>query len=191
MISVIIPFSYLLPRYIIAAVIGAAVVALIFVLKGKNGGKKSLDEQKDSTKKFITIGIRDNAVDFAELLEPTYALACGKTNKKDVVFDRWNEIIADGEYTSDFKTAFASEFGNVAKWKGKKKKYVKNANALVKMIFNAGIIRSGDTETKADDTTAEKYDTTGNLSIETDQIYEVLAPYWYQDEQVLVKGVLR
>ena len=183
-----ITYNYLFVWIILAGVVGALVAVLICKLTGR---KKNVDELKPSVKNNIIIGIRDNASDFAELYEPTYALACGRTNKKDAVFDAWNEIISTGEYTKEFKESFAKKFGNTAKWKGKDKKFIKNADELVKYIFKAGVVRTDDIEIKANETTAEKYDITGGVSIEADTVYEVLAPYWYKDDQIFVKGVLR
>lgn len=187
--AIYITYNFLWLWIILAGVIGAAAAVLICKLTGGKGGK-SIDDAKPSDKKSIIIGLRDNASDFAELYEPTYALACGRANKKEEVLGAWNDTVANGQYAKDFKDAFAKKF-STAKLKNKDKKYVKLADELVKFIFEAGIVRSDATEITADDKTAEKYDTAGTVSIEAEQTYEVLAPYWYMEDQIFVKGVLR
>ena len=185
MVTVAIAYPFLWLWIVLAAVIGAAVTfALVKILGGKS-------DSKPSDKKVIAEGIEANASDFAELYEPTYALCCGKTSKKEAVLDSWNEKVSAGDYTKEFKDAFAAKFGDTKKLKGKDKKYVKQADKLVECIFDAGVVRSNDTEVKANETTAEKYDTAGNVSLETDGTYEVLAPYWYKNDRIFVKGVLR
>lgn len=184
-----ISFGFLWIWILLAGVLGAVAALLVCKLCGGKGDK-SIENAKPSAKKSLILGIKENASDFAELYEPTYALACGRANKKNEVFAAWNEAVSNGAYAQDFKDAFAKKF-TTEKFKNKDKKYIKLADDLVKVIFNAGVMRSDVTEVVADDTTAEKYDTAGTVMINADQTYEVLAPYWYMEDQIFVKGVLR
>lgn len=179
---------------IISALIGAGAVLLFFLLKKK--GKKTADDMKPSDKKEIIIGLRDNAEAFAELYEPLFLLASGKTTRKDWVFDSWNDAVNSIEGYDGFKSAFAKKFGDVASWKGKKKKYVKNADKLLKFIFKAGIERDDDSTVIGNVDTAEKYDIIGVASIETGAEYDVFVPYWAldtdgEDHKILSKGAIR
>ena len=70
---------------IISAIVGAAAAVAFFLFKGKLFTKKSADDMKPSEKKTVILGIRDNAAAFAELLEPLFILASGRTAKKDAV----------------------------------------------------------------------------------------------------------
>ena len=169
-------------------------VASFFFFRGSAAGakpRKSVDDMKPSPQKDIIIGIRDNAADFAELYEPLYLLAQGNVSRKDSVFDAWNTKVASSLGSLEFKAAFASEFGYVEKWKGKKKKYIEHANKLLKYIKKAGIERNKDIAVEGNDTTAEKYVLAGNLSLEEGASYDVLAHYWYRGDQILAKGVIR
>lgn len=59
------------------------------------------------------------------------------------------------------------------------KLYSKNAAKLIKLLLKAGIIRNaGTTYITADETTAEVYDTIGELSLEKDAVYDVHLPFW-------------
>ena len=124
-------------------------------------------------------------------MEPLYLLACGNVSRKDAVFDAWNTKVAASFGSLEFKSAFASEFGYVEKWKGKKKKYVKNAQKLLKYVKKAGIERNKDIAVEGNDTTAEKYVLAGNLSLEEGASYDVLAHYWYMGDEILSKGLIR
>lgn len=180
---------------IISAVVAAGAVALFFILKGGKGNKTA-EDMKPSDKREMLIGIRDNAEAFAELYEPLFLLASGKTSRKDWVFDSWNNAVNSIEGYDAFKSTFAKKFGDVASWKGKKKKYVKNADKLLKYIFKAGIEREDDATVIANETTAEKYDIIGDASLEAGAEYDVFVPYWKQkaeddSEKVLSKGAIR
>ena len=181
---------------IISAIVGAAAAVAFFLLKGgKLSEKKSADDMKPSEKKTVIIGIRDNAAAFAELLEPLFILASGRTAKKDAVLDAWYakvEEIGDEE----FKAAFVKKFGEIASFKGKDRNYVKCADSILKYVYKAGIERDDDTVTTADEKTAEKYDIIGAGSIEAGNVYDVFVPYWEiendnDEETILVKGAIR
>lgn len=179
---------------IISALVGAGAAVAFFLLKNK--GKKTADDMKPSDKREILIGLRDNAEVFAELYEPLFLLASGKTSRKDWVFDSWNNAVNSLEGYDSFKAAFNKKFGDVASWKGKKKKYVKNADKLLKYVFKAGIERDDDSTVIGNVDTAEKYDIIGVASIETGAEYDVFVPYWAleidgEDDKILSKGAIR
>lgn len=180
------------PMWIIPCVISAVVGALIAFLctRGK-GGKKTLEDMKDCDKKFIILGLRDDPAYFADLFEPMYILAGGNVNRKDAIFDAWNTRVASCNGTLEFKNAFANEFGYVEKWKGNKKKYVKAAKTLVKYMTAAGIKRDEDNAVSANEFTAERYELVGETALENGITYDVLAPFWYNDDAILCKGVIR
>lgn len=187
---------------IISALVGAGAVLAFFLIRNK--GKKSADDMKPSPKKDIIIGLRDNAEAFADIYEPLFLLASGRTARKDAVLDAWNEKVNSLEGNEAFKEAFNKKFGDVASFKGKKGKYVKCADSLLKYIYKAGIERDDDEIVTADETTAEKYDIIGAGSIEAGEIYDVFVPYWEiereiknedsettETETVLCKGAIR
>ena len=142
---------------IISAIVGAAAAAAFFMFKGgKLFVKKSADDMKPSEKKTVIIGIRDNAAAFAELLEPLFILASGRTSKKDSVLDAWDAKV-DEIGDEDFKAAFIKKFGEIASFKGKDRNYVKCADSILKHVYKAGIERDDDEVETADEKTAEKY----------------------------------
>ncbi len=180
---------------IISAIIGAGATVLCFLIM-KNKGVKTAEDMKPSDKREILIGLRDNAEVFSELYEPLFLLASGKVSRKDWVFDEWNNAVNSLEGYSTFKKAFAKKFGDVASWKGKKKKYVKNADKLLKYIFKAGIERDDSVTVIGNVDTAEKYDIIGIASIETGAEYDVFVPYWEleidgEEDKILSKGAIR
>ena len=175
---------------VLSAAAGGVLSFFFFRKKGSKPGK-TIDDMKPGPKKDIILGLRDNAGEFAELLEPLFLLACGNVSRKDAVFEAWNTKVAASYGSMEFKTAFAAEFGYVEKWKGKKKKYIKNARKLLKYIDKAGIERNKDIAVEGNETTAEKYVLAGNLSLEEGASYDVLAHYWYMGDEILSKGVIR
>lgn len=179
--------------FILAAAIGAGVA--FFIMRGFGSSAKTLDEMKDCDKKTVGLGIREYAADFAALYEPTYAVSArnfskAQTEEKAQILQQWALTVAKGDYSDEFKTAYANLYGKTKNWKDKKT-LQKSCEKLIKNVFLAGVVRSSDTETLADETTAEKFDTAGECSISTGEIYQVLAPYWSDSEQVYVKGVIR
>lgn len=186
------------PTYIWAciasAIIGAAAAFLFFKLKGGSlgaKGEKTLEDMKDCDKKFIAIGLRDNAEYFADLYEPMYLLSTGKATRKDAIFDAWNTRAASSECSLEFKNSFQKEFGFVEKWKGNKKKYIAAAKDLVKYMDLAGIKRGEETAVTANEETAEKYELAGGAALENGATYDVLAPFWFNEAETLCKGVIR
>ncbi len=186
---------------IISALLGAGAVLAFFLLKGK--GKKSADDMKPSDKKTIILGLRDNAAAFADLLEPLFILASGRTARKDAVLDAWYAKV-DELGNEEFKAAFVKKFGEIASFKGKKGKYVKCADSILKYAYKAGIERDDDEIETADEKTAEKYDIIGAGSIEAGNVYDVFVPYWVleietkdengnetETETILCKGAIR
>jgi len=188
---------------VISALAGAgAAVAFFFFFRGK--GKKSADDMKPSDKKNIIIGLRDNAEAFADLLEPLFLLASGKTERKDEVLDSWYARVDAIEGNKDFKESFVKKLGEIGSFKGKKGKYVKCANKILKYCYKAGIERDDEGVVTADETTAEKYDIIGAGSIEAGKVYDVFVPYWeleietkdengeeVETETILCKGAIR
>lgn len=187
---------------IISAIVGAGAVLAFFLIKNK--GKKSADDMKPSPKKDLILGLRDNAEAFSDLYEPLFLLASGKTARKDYVLDSWYERVNSLEGNNSFKEAYNKKFGDIASFKGKKKKYVKCADSLLKYIYKAGIQRDDDSTVTADETTAEKYDIIGNASITAGEVYDVFVPFWeletqtknengdeIENEKVLCKGAIR
>ena len=183
------------PIMLLIIILSAAGGGLLsFFLFGRKGGAKpgkSIEDMKPGPKKDIILGLRDNAFEFGELLEPLYLLACGNVSRKDAVFDAWNTKVASSFGSLEFKSAFASEFGYVEKWKGKKKKYIEAAQKLLKYVKKAGIERNKDIAVEGSDTTAEKYVLAGNAALEEGASYDVLAHYWYLGDDILSKGVIR
>ena len=184
------PTPVILLIIVLSAVAGGAFSFFFFRGKGGRQGK-TIDDMKPGPKKDIIVGLRDNAAEFADLLEPLYLLSCGNVSRKDAVFEAWNTKVAASFGTMEFKSAFAAEFGYVEKWKGKKKKYIKHAQKLLKYLKKAGILRNKDVAVEGNETTAEKYVLAGNLSLEEGASYDVLAHYWYLGDEILCKGVIR
>lgn len=187
---------------IISALVGAGAVLAFFLLKNK--GKKNADDMKPSDKKNVILGLRDNAEAFSDLLEPLFLLASGKTERKDEVLDAWYERVNSLEGNKAFKESFVKKFGEIGSFKGKKKKYIKCADRILKYCYRAGIERDDDSVVTADESTAEKYDIIGAGSIEAGKIYDVFVPYWeieietkgedgeeIETETVLCKGAIR
>lgn len=170
-----------------AFILGAAIAsAVILTVKRRNS-----PNAKPTATKYILNGLQDNRSDIAALLEPMYLLSTGRLERKEEVFSEWESKLLTNSEAEEFKTAYTKKIGSSEKWKGKKKQYLKHSKKLVKYLFKAGIERSNEIYTVADETTAEKYHTVGNLSIETDKKYDVLAPYWHIDNEILSKGVIR
>lgn len=188
---------------VLSALAGAGIaVAAFFLFRDK--GKKSADDMKPSDKKNIIIGLRDNAEVFADLLEPLFLLASGRTERKDEVLDAWYERVNALEGNKEFKESFVKKFKEIGSFKGKKAKYVKCANKILKHCYKAGIEREDENVVTADETTAEKYDIIGAGSIEAGKVYDVFVPYWeleietkdengeeIETETVLCKGAIR
>lgn len=181
------------PTWIWACVISAAVAAVVtfFLTKGKGGAKKTIDDMKDCDKKFIVIGLRDDPAYFADLYEPMYVLANGNVNRKDAIVDAWNARVASCNGTLEFKNAFTNQFGHTEKWKGKNKNYIKAAKKLVKYMKLAGIKRDTSDAVSANETTMERFEIVGGAAFEAGATYDVLAPFWYNDDEILCKGVIR
>lgn len=188
---------------VLSALAGAgAVFAFFFFFKNKC--KKSADDMKPSDKKNIIIGLRDNAEAFADLLEPLFLLASGRTERKDEVLDSWYARVESLEGNKDFKESFVKKCGEIGSFKGKKKNYVKCAEKILGYAYKAGIERDDDEVVTADEKTAEKYDIIGAGSIEAGKVYDVFVPYWelevetkdengeeVETETILCKGAIR
>ncbi len=168
---------------IISALIGAGAVFAYFFFFRKDAQAK---DKAPKAADIIVSGIAENAEAFSEMYEPLWAVANGKLNKKEAVFEQWNEVAE----TVGFGDAFNEKFGGRESWK-KGKKWSKKANQLVKYIFKAGVTRSTQISVLGDDTTAEKYVYAGSASVEADAEYDVLAPYWESNNTVVHKGVIR
>lgn len=188
---------------VLCVALGAGGVFAFFWFKN-NKGKKSNADVKPTPKRILLAGLRENAEAFATLYEPLFLLASGKINRKDIVFDAWNTAVDGIEGYDEFKAIFKKKFGDVASWKGKKKKYIKNADKLLKYVFKAGIERDDDTVVKADETTEVKYFAIGGFDIVAGEEYDVFVPYWsietestdengveVEIETVLQKGAIR
>lgn len=200
-------FFYIIYRNIIwaciaSALLGAGAVFAYFFFKNKD--KKTTEDMKPSDKKNIILGLRDNAEIFSDLLEPLFLLASGRTERKDEILDAWYDRVDSLVGCDDFKASFVKKFGEIASFKGKKAKYVKCADKILKYVYKAGIERDDDTIVIADESTAEKYDIIGAGSIEAGKMYDVFVPYWdleieVQDENgeeietetVISKGAIR
>lgn len=180
-------YSNIIWACVASAAAGAGAVFLYFFLTNNSAEEhKSLEDMKPSPKKDLLIGLRDNAEAFAEIYEPLYLLASGRTDKKDQVFAQWNEAVEAVEGYDGFKAAFADRFGDVSKWKGKNGKYASNARKLVKLLAAAGIFRDKNVTVVADENTAEKYILAGGDFIESGVTYDVFSPYWFRRVQVEV-----
>ncbi len=186
---------------IISAIVGAGAVLAFFLIK--NRGKKTTKDMKPSDKKNIVLGLRDNAEDFSDLLEPLFLLASGRTERKDEILDAWYDRVKSIDDKA-FEASFIKKFGEIGSFKGKKKKYVKCADKILKYVYKAGIERDDDTVVTADETTAEKYDIIGAASIEAGKVYDVFVPFWeleiettdengeeVETETVISKGAIR
>ncbi len=187
---------------IITALVTAAAVTAFFLFFYK--GKKDIGDMKPSEKKEIIMGINKNAASFADLYEPLFVLASGKTARKDWVLDSWNTRVNELDGNDSFKDAFNKKFGDIASYKGKDKNYVKAADKLLKYIYKAGVERDDDSHVTADATTAEKYDLIGAGYISEDATYDVFIPYWSievktteengeekENDVILAKGAIR
>ena len=187
---------------IITALITAAAVTAFFLFFYK--GKKDISEMKPSEKKELIMGINKNAAAFADLYEPLFVLASGKTARKDWVLDSWNTRVNELEDNGSFKDAFNKKFGDIASYKGKDKNYIKAADKLLKYIYKAGVERDDESHVVVDATTAEKYDLIGAGFIAEDATYDVFVPYWSietksidengeekENDIILVKGAIR
>lgn len=180
------------PQVLLIALLAGAVGAILVFLFLRKSLKKG-------SKEIIVNGIRDNALNFGEMYEAVYSVSAGKNAKQTEVFAAWNDAVADCE-DEEFKKAFSEKFGSYVAWgvnkKGKvnirkaDKAYASKSRALVKIFFKAGIIRESEISVVADELTAEKYEIVGD-AIETDAIYEVLAPYWHLGDDIVDKGVIR
>lgn len=195
-------YSNVIWACVISAIVAAAAVTAYFLFFRK--GKKSPEDMKPSEKTEIIMGLNNNASLFADLYEPLFVLASGKTARKDWVLDSWNMRVNSLEGNDAFKAAFNNKFGDIASYKGKDKNYVRAADKLLKYISKAGVERSDASYVIADQTTAEKYDFIGAGFIAADTAYDVFVPYWsitikFTDEAgeeksteiVLVKGAIR
>lgn len=187
---------FIFNRNLILTLLAIAVVAIIVfavIYRKKKAANGVLEDLKDSPKKDMLIGLRDNAEAFSELYEPLYILAKGNTGRKEWVFDSWINTVNALEGQDAFKAVFAKKFGSLASKeetkkrsarkakkidKKKAKKCKKAAKKLLSFLKKAGILRDGTKTVTADETTAEKYDVIGTASLETDAKYDVFAPYW-------------
>ena len=160
---------------IISGLAVAGAVLAYFLLRNKN--ETASDDIKLSAKQNIIMGLCDNAELFADLLEPLFLLASGRTERKDEILDAWFDRAASVD-DEDFNNAFVNKFGEIASFKGKKAKYVKCADKILKYVYKAGIERDDDVVVTADEKTAEKYDLIGAGSIEAGKLYDVFVPYW-------------
>ncbi len=97
----------------ISALVIAAVVVLAILYIKKFKKVVVLEDLKDSPKKDLLIGLRDNASEFSEYYEPLFVLAAGNTGRKEWVFDSWNNAVASLENNAAFKKAFADVFGKL------------------------------------------------------------------------------
>lgn len=177
---------------LLSALVGAALVYCFFRFIKKDIGKASgVEDMKPSEDKEIIMGLKENAASFADLLEPMYILSKGSAGRKDAIFDAWNSRVAGSGASLEFKNAFVSKFGYIEKWKGKDKKYIGNAKKLIKYADKAGIKRSEDKAIQANETTPYKYVMAGSTALESGATYDVLAPFWYNDTEVLCRGVIR
>lgn len=172
-----------------------AIVALVLIIRKIRQSRKELllEELKPSEKKDLLIGLRDNASGFSELYEPLYLLSKGSGERKDWIFNSFNRIVNELDGNDAFKLAFAKKFGalvstplpeGVSAKKAKKndkkktKKCRKAAKKLLKLMDRAGIVRDKAITVKADELTAESYDTVGTASLTAGAVYDVLAPFW-------------
>lgn len=172
-----------------------AIVALVLIIRKIRQSRKELllEELKPSEKKDLLIGLRDNASDFSELYEPLYLLSKGSGERKDWIFNSFNRIVNELDGNDAFKLAFAKKFGALVSTplpegvsakkaakndKKKTKKCRKAAKKLLKLMDRAGIVRDKAITVKADELTAESYDTVGTASLTAGAVYDVLAPFW-------------
>ncbi len=231
----------------VSAIVIAAVVALAILYIKKIRNILVLEDMKDSAKKDLLIGLRDNAEKFSDYYEPLFVLAAGNTGRKEWVFDNWNNTVLSLENNDAFKKAFADTFGMLnsdpalipqkdyspvavpdgatkkeakkikklnkkiakkAKKAAKKarkaekkadkiaasqkktekfekkqakeaeKLYTKKAYKLIKLLKKAGVCRDNEFTVTADESTAEKYDVIGNVSLVSGAKYDVHIPYW-------------
>lgn len=187
---------FIFNRNLILTLLAIATVAIIVfavIYRKKKAANGVLEDLKDSPKKDMLIGLRDNAEAFSELYEPLYILAKGNTGRKEWVFDSWINTVNALEGQDAFKAVFAKKFGSLASKeetkkrsarkakkidKKKAKKCKKAAKKLLSVLKKAGILRDGTKTVTADETTAEKYDVIGTASLETDAKYDVFAPFW-------------
>ena len=94
---------------VIVVIAAAAVLATLYIKKFKK--VTLIEDLKDSPKKDILLGLRDNAEKFGDYYEPLFILAAGNAARKDWVFDNWNNTVNALEGNEAFKKAFSDEFG--------------------------------------------------------------------------------
>lgn len=94
---------------VIIVIAAAAVLATLYIKKFKK--VTLIEDLKDSPKKDILLGLRDNAEKFGDYYEPLFILAAGNAARKNWVFDNWNNTVNAIEGNEAFKKAFRDEFG--------------------------------------------------------------------------------
>lgn len=73
----------------------------------------SLEEMKDSAKKDLLIGLRDNAGAFSDLLEPLFVLASNRSGRKEWVMKSWYDTVHSLDGNEKFKKAFDEKFAEL------------------------------------------------------------------------------
>ena len=179
---------------IIAILCGAAAAAVFFIFRYKGKGTRP------SKNEILAEGIQQNLDDFSGMFEPVFSVAMGKNKKQEEVFTAWNAKVQDSAEDNGYKAIFIEKFGDYATWGQGKKKfnqkkadkiYQKKAKKLVKLFDKANILRGFEIFETGTEITAERYTYAGENSIETDAVYEVLAPCWTYGEKIVDKGVIR
>lgn len=184
------PEAFLIPIFCIA--LGAGVAALIFSMMNK--------KNPNSRKNLLLAGLRENAEQFEGMYEPVYSITTEKHQMQQEVFAAWVDRVNACEDITGFKTVFNDYFGKYYEWGRKKDKFKekkankifgKKAKKLVKMFFEAGIIREHDVFIVGDERNVDHYEVVGGGAVQPGITYEVLAPYWHLGETVLDMGAAR
>ncbi len=166
------------------AVIGAAVVlACYFIIRAIRRARV----------RTLAKGISDNIEDFYGMFESLETVAEGKTDKQRETVSRWYKAIRESKDNgSGYKELFEKRFGDYLRWdKDESWRYRDVAKVLVRAARLAGVERGTECFVEGNEVTAERYVLPGDGIIYYDKKYQVLAPCWTYEEEVVDKGVIR
>ncbi|MBR5409937.1 MAG: hypothetical protein IK104_04630 [Clostridia bacterium] len=138
-------------------------------------------------------GIADNIESFYGMFESLETVAEGKTDKQKETIALWDKTIHASENNeSGYKELYDKRFGDYVRWdKDEDWRYRDVAKTLVRAAAQAGVKRSADVFVEGNEQTAERYVLPGDGVIYYDKKYQVLAPCWIFNDEVVDKGVIR
>ncbi len=168
---------------LVAVIVAAVVVGLVFLIRYLR--RRSV--------RVLAKGISDNMEDFYGMFESLQAIAEGKTDKQEETIGLWYRAVrAATDNGSGFKEDFFKRFGDYTRWdKDEKWRYTHVAKTVLRAAKQAGVIRGEEVFVAGNETTAQRYVLPGDGVIYYDKTYQVLAPCWLCEEEVVDKGVIR